>query len=233
MKVTRPYLLMIAMVLVAAGACDSDNGGAASETTGSTQPSEETTVDTDALAGELSTEYQSSDSQLRLTYPTAWRIDETFSGAALVLANTTEAMERYSAGQSPAPGDFVVNVGLLPFALLQQRELRRYDVQLEASPDVFLESVLPIFHTTGNSTLGAVELVALDAEHSAGQVSLTANDREGWVLAAPAGERVAALISTVAYPGEMESFAEVAYRIAASIIFEGDGDALYGTLLTS
>jgi hypothetical protein len=63
-------------------------------------------------------------------------------------------------------------------------------------------------------------------------VTVSAGDREGLILMFSAGDQVVALISTVASPGEMSRFEDVTYRIASEVVFEGDGEALYGRLLT-
>jgi hypothetical protein len=189
-------------------------------------------VEEEAMAEELLTRYRSPSEQFETSHPVTWITEETFDGGAVILANTQEAMDRHRAGTRPDDGDLVVNVGFLPATLFEQRELRRFEVTVDLAPDDFLRAVLPIFQPSDTTTMGTVELVTLDDQHQAGAVTVQAPDREGRILTFPAGPRVAAMISTTTAPGQGERYDEVVDAIAAATTFDGDGDALYGRLLT-
>jgi hypothetical protein len=224
----RRIVVLATVGVLALTACDRIEGADKADQIG---PSEESTVNTEALSEELTTDYSSSTGQFRLSYPTAWVLDETLGDGALLLGNTQAALDRHVGGAPPAAGDLVVNVGFLPFTLFQRKELKPFDLQLQAPPDRILQSVLPVFHTKGDAVLGEADLVSLSEERDAGMVTVSAGDREGLILMFSAGDQVVALISTVASPGEMSRFEDVTYRIASEVVFEGDGEALYGRLL--
>ena len=147
------------------------------------------------------------------------------------MANTEDALGRYKDGGAVSSGDFVLNVGFLPYDLFEQREVKPLGIQFEATPDVFLQSVLPIFNIKGDAVLGDVDLVSLDGERDAGMITVSEEGREGMILMFEAGDGVVAFVSTIGFPGEMADFQEAAYAVAAGVTFGGAHEALYGQLL--
>ncbi|MDH5521375.1 MAG: hypothetical protein OEZ14_12680, partial [Acidimicrobiia bacterium] len=186
----------------------------------------------DVIADELLTPYRSASGQFEISFPATWTVAETFDGGAVVLANKQAAMDRYQAGAAPEDADLVVNVGFLPATLFDQRELRRFEVTDDLAPDDYLRAALPIFEPVDGATIGEVELVSLPDGPEAGAVSVVAPDREGRILALSAGPRVTAIVSMTTAPGQRQDYDEVVEVIAAATTFSGDGDALYGRLLT-
>ena len=184
------------------------------------------------MADALLVTYQSPSGQFETSYPEAWTGVESFDGGSLVLANTTDAMDRYQSGASPAADDLVVNIGFLPATLFEQRELRRFDVTMDLAPDDLFRAMLPIFDPAGDAAIGDVELIDLGGGNQAAAAAVTASGGEGRILTLPAGERVTALISTKTAPGQSDRYDDVVGRIAAATVFGGDADALYGRLLT-
>jgi hypothetical protein len=79
--------------------------------------------------------------------------------------------------------------------------------------------------------LSDVELVSLSGAQEAGKLAVSDAQREGMVLMFPAGDSVISLVSTVNFPGEADAYQDTAYAIAAGVVFNGEQDALYGTLL--
>lgn len=163
--------------------------------------------------------------------PNGWSSEETFPGGALIMANSDVALDRYQDGSAVEPGDFVLNIGFLPFALFKQREVVPLGIQVEATPDVFLRSLLPLFKIEGEAVLSNVELVSTNGERDAGMLTVSDEGREGIILLLVAGDGVVALISTVSYPGEMAEFQDIVYTIASEATFRGAQDVLYGTFL--
>jgi hypothetical protein len=176
-------------------------------------------------------EYVSPTEFFSLMVPAGWSSEETLPGAAFVMANSEEALARFREGGAAEPGDFVMNVGFIPYRLLQTNELRNLDFAYEASPDIFLQSLLPMFRLTGEADMSDVELASLGGKIEAGKVKVSDAGREGTVLMFPAGESVIALISTVGFPGEIGEYQEMTYAIAAEVAFSGAQDTLYGILL--
>lgn len=163
--------------------------------------------------------------------PAGWSVEELLPGGALVMANSAAALERYNDGGAIEPGDLVLNIGFLPFVLLQQRELRPLDIRFEATPDVFLRSLLPMFRRADDAAFGDAELVSLSDGRDAGMLTVSDEGREGMILMFVAGDGVVAFVSTVGFPGGMGGFQDVAFTVAAEVVFSGAQEALYGTLL--
>ena len=218
----------IALVLtLALSACLSDDP----ESTAA-DPTEPVAEQQEIVAEELLTPYQSTSGQFDLSYPVTWTVTETFDGGAVMLANKPEALERHQTGVAPEDNDLVVNIGFLPITLFEQRELRRFEVTDGLAPDDYLSAALPVFEPVGGATLGEVELVTLGDGQEAGSMGVEAADREGRILALAAGPRVKAIVSMTTAPGQRPAYDEVVEAVAATITFSGDGDALYGRLLT-
>ncbi len=222
--------LIGALLLVGLAGCVSDD--VEPQAVDDAAPAAGTAAEADDLAHELLTPYRSPSGRFEVSYPTVWTAVETLDGGALVLANSAEAMERHDSGVSPTADDLVINIGFLPAALFEQRELRRFDVTLDLAPDDLFRALLPIFNTVGDATVGDVELVDIADGHQAGAAAISASGSEGRILTFPAGPRAMALVSTKSAPGQSDRYDDVVNRIAASTVFDGDGDALYGQLLT-
>lgn len=166
-----------------------------------------------------------------LKVPAGWGSEETFPGGAFVMANSEAALERYKNDGAVSSGDFVLNVGFLPYDLFEQREVKPLGIQFEATPDVFLQSLLPMFNIKEDAVLSDVNLVSVSDERDAGMLAVSEEGREGMILMFEAGDGVVAFVSTVGFPGETADFQEVAYAVAAGVTFGGAHEALYGQLL--
>ena len=169
-----------------------------------------------------------------LKTPSGWIAEEIIPGAGLVMANSEAALERARSGSAIGPGDFVLNLGFLPVALLKEKELTHLGFQLEAPADVVLQSLLPLFQIGADpaaEVIGQAVRVSLRDEREAGMLTVTSEAREGMILLFEAGDGVLALVSTAAYPGEMAEHQEITYAIAAEVAYNGAQDALYGVLL--
>jgi hypothetical protein len=176
-------------------------------------------------------EYVSITEFFSLKVPAGWSSEETFPGGAFVMANSEAALERYKNGGAVTSGDFVLNVGFLPYDLFEQREVKPLAIQFEATPDVFLQSLLPMFNIKGDAVLSDVDLVSISDDRDAGMLTVSEEGREGMILMFESGDGVVAFVSTVGFPGEMADFQEVAYTVAAEVAFGGAHEALYGQLL--
>lgn len=227
MKRSIRALFLVGLV-AAAASCSSDQ-----TTEDSTTTSAGVTLNKEDLTSELTSEFVGEGGSFQLSYPSAWVIEETFPGAAVLLANKTEALERYRSGNASEPGDLVMNVGLVPHALMRQREVVPLGIQFDAEADVFLASAVPMFKLSEGVTLGDVVLEELDGGGDAGRVSVSSDSSEGMILWVPTSGDVVALVSTVAAVGDSGRFEEVTLAVASSIRFDGDGGALYGGLLSS
>jgi hypothetical protein len=166
-----------------------------------------------------------------LQVPVGWSTKEVLPGANFVMANSEQALERYRSGRAIETGDFVVNVGFLPYRLLQTNELRSLDFQYDAPLDVFFQSLMPMFRITDDLVISEPQLVSLNGEREASLMTVSEAGQEGTVLMISAGDSVIALVSSVAFPGEMDQFQAIAESVAAEVEFSGNQDALYGVLL--
>jgi hypothetical protein len=194
-------------------------------------PVEEPTAEVPTRAATDMEEYISMTEFFSVKVPAGWSSEEIVPGGAIVMANSQAARNRYDSGTAVESGDFVLNIGFLPYRLLETNELRSLNFQFDASPDVFLQSLMPMFHVAEDLVISDPELVSLSDEREAGLMTVSAEGQEGMVLMFVAGDRVIALVSTVAFPGEMDQFKEIAYSVAADVVFSGAQDALYGALL--
>lgn len=176
-------------------------------------------------------EYVSVTEFFTVKVPAGWSSEETLSGGAFIMANSEAALERYRNDSPADSGDFVLNIGFLPYELFQQREVKHLDIQFEATPDIFLQSLLPMFNTTGDAILSDIELVSINDERDAGMLTVSDEGREGLILMFVAGDGVVAFVSTSGFLGEMAEFQEIAYAVVSEVTFSGAHEALYGRLL--
>jgi len=180
-----------------------------------------------------SAEFVSSTELFSLYVPTGWSMEEVIPGANLVMANSETALARYRNGSVLESGDLVLNLGFLPLALLQEKELSHLGIQVEAPPDAFLQSLLPMFlleDQPAKDVAGEAKLVSLSDGRDAGMLSLSEDGREGLILVFTAGKDVFAFISATTYPGGMDEFQEITYAVAAGVTYSGSQDALYSKL---
>jgi len=180
-----------------------------------------------------SAEFVSSTELFSLYVPTGWSMEEIIPGADFLIANSETALTHYRNGINLESGELVLNVGFLPLALLQEKELSHLGIQVEAPPDAFLQSLLPMFllgDQPAKEAAGKAELVSLSDERDAGRLSLSENEREGLILVFSAGKDVFAFVSATTYPDEMNEFQEITYAIAAGVTYSGSQDALYSKL---
>lgn len=169
-----------------------------------------------------------------LKTPGGWVVEEIVPGAGLVMANSEAALERARSGSATGPGDFVLNLGFLPVALLKEKELTHLGFQLDAPAEVVLQSLLPMFQIGADpaaEVLGQPVRISLRDEREAGMLTVTSEAHEGMILLFEASDGVLALVSTFAYEGEMAEYQEITYAIAAEVAYNGAQDALYGVLL--
>jgi hypothetical protein len=185
-----------------------------------------------AMTTELE-EYVSVTDFFSLKIPSGWSSEETFPGGAFVMANSEAALGRYQSRSAVEPGDYVLNVGFLPFSLFKQREVVPLNIQLGGPPDAFLRSAMPLFNVDDDAVLSEVELISTDGERDAGLMTVSAEGRQGMILTFTAGDGVVALISTAGYPGELADFQDLTYAIASEVTFSGAEDVLYGAFLTT
>ena len=180
-----------------------------------------------------SAEFVSSTELFRLYVPTGWSMEEVIPGADLVMANSEAALEHYRSESTLESGDLVLNIGFLPLALFQEQALAHLDIQIEASPEVFLQSILPMFLVEGKpagNVAGQAALVPLGDGRDAGMLTFSKEGRDGLILVFKAGKDVFAFVSVIAYPGGMVEFEETAYEVAAGITYDGSGSDLYSKL---
>jgi hypothetical protein len=180
-----------------------------------------------------SAKFVSSTELFSLYVPTGWSMEEVIPGADLVMANSETALTHYRDRSALESGELVLNVGFLPLALLQEKELSHLGIQVEAPPDAFLQSLLPMFllgDQPAKEVAGEAGLVSLSDGRDAGMLSLTEDEREGLILVFTASKEVFAFVSATTYPGEMGEFQEATFAIAAGVAYSGSQDALYSKL---
>jgi hypothetical protein len=180
-----------------------------------------------------SAEFVSSTELFSLYVPTGWSMEEVIPGANLVMANSETALAHYHNGNALESGELVLIVGFLPLALLQEKELSHLGIQVEAPPDAFLQSLLPMFllgDQPAKEVAREADLVSLNDGRDAGMLSLTEDGREGLILVFTAGKDVFAFFSATTYPGGMNEFQEITYAVAAGVTYSGSQDALYSKL---
>lgn len=179
------------------------------------------------------TAFVSSTDLYNLMIPIGWSTQEVIPGADVLITNTEAALERYTNNDAIESGDTVLNVGFLPLALLQEKELAHLGFQFKASPEVFLQSLLPMFRIGNESAVnvaGEVTLVSLGNGRDAGMLTFSEEGREGLILVFAAGDDVFSFVSAIGFPGEMEEFQEITFSVAAGVTYNGSQDALYKVL---
>lgn len=147
------------------------------------------------------------------------------------MANSEAALDRFNSDSAIESGDVILNIGFLPYELFRQREVVPLDILFEATPDVFLQSLLPMFRIADNAVLSDPELVSLSVERDAGLLTVKEEGREGLILMFEAGDQVVAFVSAIGFPDELDSFQEITYAVSADLAFRGAQEALYGALL--
>ena len=221
----KKFILMVLSAALAVSAC---SGSPAAEPQGTQQ--QEISTSTPAKEVQVQ-EFTSITEFFRLSVPAGWSGVELVPGGAYLMANSEGALERYQGGTEVEPGDLVVNVGFIPYRLLETNELRALNFQFDASPDVFFRSLMPMFEMDESVALSEPVLVSLGSGLEAGLVTASSREQEGLVMMFSAGEKVIALVSSLAYTGEMEAFEKTVYSLADEVEFFGEQDALYGALL--
>jgi hypothetical protein len=158
-----------------------------------------------------------------------WVIEEDEDGIQFVIANSKAALEHFQADQSK-PGDFALNTGFIPASFFERREFADLNIKMGVDPGAFLQSIMPMLRLTGDSVESAVvnenELVSLGDKYEAGLLKISNEKREGMFIVFEAAEGVMAFVSAVGYPGELHSFLEIAFTIAASIEYRGSVENL-------
>lgn len=179
------------------------------------------------------TEFSSSSDLFTLYVPTGWRTEETIPGADLVMANNEAALGRFTNGSAFESGELGLNIGFLPLALFQEQALAHLDIQIEASPEVFLQSILPMFLVEGEparDVAGKADLVSLGDGRDAGMLKFSKEGRDGLILVFTAGKDVFAFVSATTYPEGLGEFQETIYEIAAGVAYTGSQSDLYSKL---
>jgi len=180
-----------------------------------------------------SAQFVSSTELFNLYVPTGWSMEEVILGADFVMANSEAALEHYQSEGALESGELVLNIGFLPLALFQEQALAHLKIQTEASPEVFLQSILSLFLVEGEpagNVAGQAILVPLGDGRDAGMLTFLKESREGLILVFKAGKDVFAFVSATTYPGGMVEFQETAYEVAAGITYDGSGSDLYSKL---
>jgi hypothetical protein len=180
-----------------------------------------------------SVEFVSSTELFSLYVPTGWSVEEVIPGADLVMANSEAALEHYRSEGALEYDELVLNIGFLPMALFEEQALSHLKIQSEASPEVFLQSILPMFLVDGEPAgdlVGEPFLVSLGDGREAGTLTFSKEGRDGLILVFKAGKEVFAFVSITTYPGGMVEFQETAYQVAAGITYNGSGSDLYSKL---
>lgn len=180
-----------------------------------------------------SAEFVSSTELFSLYVPMGWSMEEVIPGADLAMANNETALARYRNGNALESGELVLNVGFLPLALLQEKELSHLGIQFEASPEAFLQSLLPMFRVgdkPAKDAVGKATLVSLGEGRNAGRLTFVEEGREGQILVFTAGKDVFAFISAATNPGGVQEFQEIIDAVAAGVTFSGSQDSLYSIL---
>ena len=180
-----------------------------------------------------STSFVSSTELFKVYVPTGWKTEEVVPGADLIMANSEAALEHYRSEDVLESGELVLNIGFLPLSLFQEQALAHLKIQTEASPEVFLQPILPMFLVEGEpakDVAGQPVLVSLGDGRDAGKLQFSKEGREGLILVFTAGKDVFAFVSVATYPGGMVEIQETAYEVAAGITYDGSGSALYSKL---
>lgn len=180
-----------------------------------------------------STAYVSPTELFKLYVPTGWKTDEAIPGADLIMANSDVALEHYHSNSDLESGELVLNIGFLPLSLFQEQALAHLDIQIEASPEVFLQSILPMFLVEGEpaaDVAGKAVLVSLGDGRDAGMLTFSKEGRDGLIMVFTAGKDVFAFVSAATYPGGLGEFQETVYKIVAGVAYDGSQSALYSKL---
>jgi hypothetical protein len=202
------------------------------------EPTEQATPDVEPVPSQVPAtavtemeEYVSATEFFSVKVPAGWSSGETFPGGAFIMANSEGALERFKNDHAIESGDLVLNVGFLPFELFRQREVVPLDIQFDATPDLFLQSLLPMFRISEDAVLSEPELVSLSDDRDVGLLTALGEWREGLILMFSAGDEVVGIVSAVGFPGELDAYRDIVYAVAAEVTFNGAQDVLYRTFL--
>jgi hypothetical protein len=180
-----------------------------------------------------STAFVSSTELFKVYVPAGWKTEEVIPGVDLIMANSGAALEHYRSEGALESGELVLNIGFLPLSLFQEQALAHLKIQTEASPEVFLRSILPMFLVEGEpagNLAGQAVLVSLGDGRDAGMLTFSKEGREGLILVFTAGKDVFAFVSAATYPGGLGEFQEAVYKIAAGVAYDGSQSALNSKL---
>ena len=164
-----------------------------------------------------------------VAYPAGWIAFEHEDGIGLAIANSDAAMTRFGVGES-VPGDLALNIGFIPAAWFAMGEWEDVGIQLEATPDVFLQSIMPMLRLTEAYAEGAVirdsELVSLSDGVEAGLLTVSYGERVGMLIVFETTEGVFAFVNALGNPAEVEDFQKIALAVAASIEYTDSAENL-------
>ena len=180
-----------------------------------------------------STAYVSSTELFKVYVPADWKTEEVIPGADLIMANSDVALEHYRSEGALESGELVLNIGFLPLSLFQEQALAHLKIQIEASPEVFLQSILPMFLVEGEpaaDVAGKAVLVSLGDGRDAGMLTFSKEGRDGLIMVFTAGKDVFAFVSAATYPGGLREFQDAIYEVAAGVAYDGSQSVLNSKL---
>ena len=178
-------------------------------------------------------EFISTADLFSLKVPPDWSAVEVVPGADVAMANSEAALDRYLNHQAVQANDLVLNLVFLPLALFQENQLAHLGFQLEASPELFLQSLLPMFRLGDQpaaQTAGEATLISLANGQMAGRLTFSQENRAGLLLVFEVEDGVFAFVSALGSPETMPKLEDFTYTVAAEIKFQGTQQALYNAL---
>lgn len=193
---TLPRLRVLAAALMVAGL-------------GPTAAQMETTTSTNAL--------------FRFSYPPTWVIEEHADGAGVLIATSTSALRRFTAGEATAPGDLILNLTFNPLDVFGFLFL---EPESGATPAALADAIMPALGAAEGTEAGETEIVALESGREIAMTPVANRHAEGAVVLYEAAEGVIALVTVVGCPGEFESIRDAALEVAATIGFDGTAEQL-------
>jgi hypothetical protein len=154
-------------------------------------------------------------------------VEQHADGTGGVIANSTQALERFTAGEETTSGDMILNLTFTPAEVFSFVFI---GVDPGSTTAKLAETLMPTLSGIAGSEVGETEIVTLEGGRDAAVTPVTNQAAEGALVLFTAAEGVIAFTTIVSHPGEFENIRETALAIAASVSFEGTVEQLFDAI---
>ena len=159
-------------------------------------------------------------------FPDDWVVERNLGMVSV--ATSQVALRRARVG-GLGDGDSVVQLGFFPAAWLAMETWFGGVVEVAASKDVLLASIVPLLRLTpdyaADAVVGEAELVSLGNGREAGLLIVSSDDKQGMLIVFEPADGVIGFVSA-AGTGDASGLRDTGLAIAASVDYLGSADAL-------